>query len=113
MMSDFMHGRADVISTVATLRRLAEDLERMTMFRPRTELNGAPHIENWRFCTRATACLVGIVHDHPKLPGERTIVTSELFALDPLPERRWARTLNRFYVLGTPAAGTTAERDWA
>ena len=44
--------------------------------------------------------LVGQVTQHPLL-GSRRIVTSQVWIADP--EGHWARTLSRFYRLGSPA----------
>lgn len=90
----------DPTAMVGYLRALAADLEAMTMFAPRAELEGAPRLEDWSLVTRSAMALQGRVIGHPLL-GNRHVVTSELFALDR--SAGWARTLSRFYALGTPA----------
>lgn len=99
MTIDFL-GDADVVGTVVKLRALADDLERMTVFRPSFELEGAPSLDAWRLCPRPRPALMGWATGHPLL-GSREVVTSEIFAID----RRagWVRTLSRFYALGQPA----------
>lgn len=99
-MNDFMFGRADAGETVAALRRLADDIEKLTMFVPTRQLDIAPRLENWTFGSRRSTCLAGHVIGHPIL-GTTQVLSSELFAIDP--KRRWARTFNRFYVLGERA----------
>lgn len=99
-MNDFMFGRADAGETVAALRRLADDIENLTMFVPTRQLDVAPRLENWTYGTKLTTCLAGDVTGHPIL-GTTPVFSSELFAIDP--KRRWARTFNRFYVLGERA----------
>jgi hypothetical protein len=90
----------DPAAAAGYLRVLAADLEAMTMFAPHRELDGAPRIENWSVITRPMLALQGMVTGHPLL-GDRNVVTSELYAIDR--GAGWARTLSRFYVLGTPA----------
>ncbi len=102
-MSIKFFGDGEPAVTCANLRALADDLERMTVFRPGSELDGAPRIDGWRFCLRPRPALVGWASAHPLL-GSREVVTSELFAID----RRggWARTASRFFALGTAADAT-------
>lgn len=97
-MTILFPGGGDPVSTVATLRALADDLERMTMFVPGdTVLADAPLLENWNFSFRPVAALDGSVVGHPLL-GCRPVGTSEVFAIDA--DLLWARTFNRFYRLG-------------
>lgn len=91
----------DPLRTAALLRALADDLERLSMFVPSFEdLDGAPVLSEWRLGCRTANCLVGNVVGHPLL-GDREVVTSELFAIDP--PGRWARSASRFYRLGEAA----------
>jgi hypothetical protein len=90
-------GGGDVATTIANLRALAADLERMTMFQPSSELNDAPMISNWSRTNRSIGALAGLVVGHPTLPN-KLVVTSEVFAIDE--QRGWARTFSRFYRLG-------------
>jgi hypothetical protein len=86
----------------ACLRGLADDLDRIAAGHAPTpaDLDHAPLLVDWRLTlTWNGFCLTGFAAGHPRL-GARTIVTSHLWALDP--ERRWARTLSRFYRLGVP-----------
>ena len=90
------------------LRRLADDLDRIAAGTAptQTDLKTAPLLVDWQLATRLTGiCLTGFVAGHPLL-GNRKIVTSHLWALDP--GYRWARTLSRFYKLGLPDRGGVA-----
>lgn len=99
-MSIEFPGAGDIASTIAKLRALADDLESMTIFKPRQELEGAPSISDWRPVLRPRPALHGWATDHPLL-GDREVVTSEVYAIDR--EAGWVRTLSRFYALGTSA----------
>jgi hypothetical protein len=103
-MSIKFFGDGDPTVTVANLRALADDLERMTVFRPGSELDGAPKLDAWHLCLRPRPALAGWASDHPLL-GSRQIVTSELFAIDC--RAGWVRTASRFYTLGAAAAAAT------
>ena len=94
-------GSGDIAATIENLRALANDLERLTMFQPNAELEGAPTIDNWSHTTRSVGALAGLVEGHPIL-GHKFLVTSEVFAIDK--QRGWARTLSRFYRLGDALA---------
>lgn len=97
-MTIIFPGGGDPASTVAKLRVLADDIERMTMFVPgNTELTNAPLLKDWDFAMCATPVLEGFVVGHPIL-GCREVLTSEVFAIDA--DFQWARTFNRFYRLG-------------
>jgi hypothetical protein len=97
-------GDQTLADFAAQLRRLADDVERLAHgAQPSTsDLAAAPLADWWRFTRRETLALIGVVSGHPSRPDgdPRTMVTSEIFALDL--ERGWARTLSRFYALGRP-----------
>jgi hypothetical protein len=96
MASVFPYDR-DPIALVATLRRLADDLEQLLMFQPTQEqLDDAPLLTDWGVGFKELPCLIGNVSGHPLLP-DRWVRTSELFAMDP--DMKWARTYSRFYRL--------------
>lgn len=95
-------GDGDLAGTIVKLRLLADDLERMTVFRPNAELQDAPRLHDWRPILRPRPALHGWAEAHPVL-GSREVVTSEIYAIDH--KAGWARTLSRFYALGTPAGG--------
>jgi len=61
------------------------------------------HLDEWGVTRRTFTALEGTVSGHPELPIGDWIKTSELMAFGP--ERRWARTLSRYYTLGAPAEG--------
>lgn len=92
---------SDVLVIVARLRSLADDLERMTVFRPgASELSDAPILDQWVTRYRTGPALVGMVQGHPLL-NDGQIVTSEVYAIDAA--AGWARTFSRFYRLGPPS----------
>jgi len=67
----------------------------------------APLLDPWQVAVSSRApatILLGIVTGHPRLP-DGPVETSVLLALDP--QGRWARTLSRWYRLGTPYAEAT------
>lgn len=97
----------DPVALAATLRALADDIERISMFQPREELVDAPVLDDWKLTRRPAPALTGSVMSHPVLGSQSPIVTSELFAFSR--RGKWARTLNRFYVLGRPAAQSEAK----
>lgn len=73
-----------------------------------TELAAAPLLENWRpFSTLdGGTLLAGYVSDHPAL-REGPIRTSGLLALDP--DAGWARTVSRWYRLGSGQLAETPD----
>jgi hypothetical protein len=88
------------------LLRLAADLQaiRDGCGPTASDLEDAPLLGNWERGARPAACLFGNVCDHPMLPGVgRPIVTSGLWVL--AADRGWARTLSRWYRLGSPREG--------
>lgn len=96
-MRIFFPGSQDAVGTVEKLRRLADDIERLTLFMPSdAELRDAPELERWTLATRSAPALLGCTRNHPLL-GDRRVLTSEVFAIDG--EGRWARTFSRFYRL--------------
>lgn len=107
-MSIKFFGDGDPAVTIANLRALADDLEQMSVFCPRSELEAAPKIDAWRFCLRPRPALTGWASDHPLL-GSREVVTSEVFAIDC--RAGWVRTASRFYTLGTAAEARSSTDD--
>lgn len=68
----------------------------------------APILENWALAARPVPCLVGLSTGHPLLPGHgRPIVTSEVWLISE--ELDLARTLSRWYRLGTPSGQVSKE----
>ncbi|WP_408735169.1 DUF6634 family protein [Muricoccus aerilatus] len=61
------------------------------------DLHAAPVVDHWQWSSRTMRTVVGTVQGHPRLP-DGPVLTTELWAVDL--ERRWARTLSRYYVLG-------------
>lgn len=66
------------------------------------DLAEAPRLEGWRTRTREVRILTGRAYGHPDIPDGRRITTSDLYASD---GATWARTMSRYWRLGTPAAG--------
>jgi hypothetical protein len=101
MSAQFPGDRPEV--TIAKLRRLTTDLSRIRSGNGPTaaEIEGGPMLDGWALCVRPVTSLIGVVRGHPVLREHHRIVTSELFAINPV--GGWARTYSRFYVLGTPA----------
>lgn len=77
---------------------LAIDLDRVRNGTGPTEaeIAGAPLLEGWYVGGRVEPALIGNVVDHPQVDGRA--ITSQLYLLDP--DRRFARTLSRWYRLG-------------
>lgn len=94
---------------VALLRRVADDLERTARSGPsRAELQKAPVLMQWSLAQGGMPVLVGIVNGHPRL-GPGPIRTSPVFHVSD--DRTWARTLSRWYRLGTPASELLRSRN--
>ena len=91
---------ADPMTTADTLEELASDLRRLAKGEPPNVavLSAAPLLHGWGTARKPVSCLTGKVYGHPKLGDGRIALTSEIFAIDR--ERRWVRTLSRFYALG-------------
>lgn len=85
----------------ARLERLASDLRRIADEGGPTgdDLAGAARLEEWGWSTRPVACLVGLGTGHPAIPAG-PITTTDVWSVDE--QAGWARTLGRWYVLGTP-----------
>lgn len=84
-------------SLVQSLRCLADDLENLDQ-----DAKVPPHtvaIDSWALAQRTVPCLIGRPIGHPSVADGRPACSSELFYLDP--HRRIARTLSRWYRLGT------------
>lgn len=96
------HGAAFDLE-LARLEALVVDMEELRSGNPPQRLAGAaPILDHWLVGTRAIPCLVGLSTGHPKLTGEgRPIATSDLWLMSE--DRRWARTLSRWYRLGREA----------
>lgn len=57
-------------------------------------------IDKFKVSTREVPCLLGNAFGHPKILDGHASISSELFYFDP--ERGIARTMSRWYRLGTP-----------
>lgn len=58
-------------------------------------------IDGWKVSRREVPCLLGSAFGHPKIIDGHASISSELFYFDP--DHRIARTMSRWYRLGTPA----------
>ena len=94
------------------LKALVADLEALQSGRSGTVLpETAPLLDQWDLAQRTAICLVGRSNGHPLLPGMgRQIATSDLWLLSA--DRRWARTLSRWYRLGEPCEDAARVRQW-
>lgn len=90
----------DPVATADSLILLARDLHELAAGRypDADQLRDAPILRSWSFDHRPRPCLKGRMYGHPLISTGNMAVTSELFAVDR--ERRWVRTLSRFYSLG-------------
>lgn len=66
-------------------------------------LEDAPLIDNWYLATRQIVCLRGEISGHPRLGYAPHGITSDLWLL--APQRRFARTISRYYRLGSHTKG--------
>lgn len=84
------------------MRRLLRDLEQLEAGALDTAdiLAKAPLLEDHRLALGWCHALKGIVTGHPLLPDGGEIVTSQLMYMNP--DMGLARTLSRWYRLGTP-----------
>ena len=91
---------------LAGLAALVADFEKIGRGIPPEHLAGdAPILDRWIGAQRAIPCLVGLSSGHPILSGEaRPITTSDLWLLSK--DRRWARTMSRWYRLGHPGGSS-------
>ncbi|WP_147307925.1 DUF6634 family protein [Fulvimarina endophytica] len=86
------------------LRRLLADLERIasTGSPKPASLRKAPILNDWTVTTRPTPCLAGTFSGHPRIGDQAAGITSDLWVH--APHHGFARTVSRYYRLGTPAA---------
>ncbi len=84
-------------SLVDCLRRLADDLEDVEQSLERQAPRAA--MNSWTLGKRSVPCLIGRPLGHPVISDGKPACSSELFYLDP--ERGIARTMSRWYRLGT------------
>ncbi|WP_060563790.1 DUF6634 family protein [Sinorhizobium fredii] len=85
-------------SLAATLRSLADDLEASNSI---DDVGALPAvaINSWAIVQRPVPCLIGRTLGHPSIGDGRAALSSQLFYLDS--EREIARTMSRWYRLGT------------
>ena len=85
------------------LRALVDDMEKIRSGALPERLAGeAPILDRWVLTYRPEVCLAGLSTGHPKLTGAaRRVLTSDLWLMSK--DRRWARTLSRWYRLDRPA----------
>lgn len=65
------------------------------------ELDFAPVLDEWRFSQRSMTSMIGTLVGHPRLP-DGPVHTTEIWAIST--SQGWARTLSRYYALGSQKA---------
>ncbi|MHC2574967.1 hypothetical protein [Rhizobium leguminosarum] len=93
---------------IEKLRRLADDLENID--RQPDRISPEVTMHSWTHGKRMVPCLIGVPTGHPKIGDGKPAYSSELFYLDK--ERGIARTLSRWYRLGTRAAPGYWDARW-
>ncbi len=85
----------DPVDLVLKARKLAVDIERIASGDGPTsaELASAPIIDFWRFASRETPGIIGLIGDNRHQPS----MIGPLFAFTP---NGWARSFDAFYALG-------------
>ena len=97
-------ARPMLLAEADRLEHLAHDLRAIAggISPTPADLHDAPVVDQWRWSSRTMRTVIGTLQGHPRLP-DGPVHTTELWAVDL--ERRWARTLSRFYVLGDQHEG--------
>lgn len=88
------------IEVVQRLRAMCDDVDAVLAGLPPTErlLARAPLLTGWEAAPYEAICLIGQVSGHP-LIDDGPLRSSQVYMIDP--DQRWARTISRFYRLGT------------
>lgn len=88
---------------IVRLQNLIDDLKKLRDGKsPRSSvLDESPILNNWNITTRPALCLEGLFLGHPLIADRSYGITSEVYFIDP--EKRYVRTLSRFYRLGIHA----------
>ena len=96
--------REDIFREIARVQRIAVDLELVARGQLPSEetLLSAPLMDAWTVALREVPWLVGICGNQPRLNGP-VVTTMAPWVF--VPDLHWARTLSRFYRLGTPRPG--------
>lgn len=90
--------------TIARLERLVTDLEHIVSGTISVrDLGATSVIENWTHSLRRVPCLAGSVEGHPLFRNGAAVVTSEPYAHFHSGDEHFARTLSRWYRLGSRA----------
>ncbi len=94
-----LSGPGSIEFKIEVLERLLIDLKRIRDGQRPTadELAEAPIIHGYEIEHRLAPALRGLIFDHPLL-GTTIGTTSDLWFI--APDKRWVRTLSRFYRLG-------------
>ncbi|MEY9768589.1 hypothetical protein ABIA14_000866 [Sinorhizobium fredii] len=90
----------DLSELAASYRKLADDLERYAAMGP-ASITSQVTISEWIVAKRAVPALVGKITGHPHIGEGNAGVTTELVYVDD--KFSVARTMNRWYRLGSPA----------
>ncbi len=96
------HAYHHSIEVMRRIRAMCDDIDAVLAGLPPSErlLADAPVLQGWRKTSYPALCLAGFVSGHPTIRSG-PLVSSQLYMVDP--EQKWARTMSRFYRLGTPA----------
>ena len=89
----------DLENSLADLLRDVHEIRLQGRPKP-SSLHKAPRLEDWSYSALLRPRLVGRVTGHPLLGDQPHVQTSELIVIDA--EAGWARTMSRFYRLGSP-----------
>jgi|UPI000831369D hypothetical protein len=96
------HAYDHSIEVMRRMRTMCDDIDAVLAGLPPSveKLSQAPLIHQWKVVPYQSVCLAGFVSGHPRIRNG-PVLSSQVFMLDP--ERKWGRTISRFYRLGTPA----------
>lgn len=96
----------DLARLLIDLRRIAADSGPSS-----ADLRSAPLLDRWTIGFVPAACLTGAVYGHPILGDKARVTTSQLVMLEP--SKSWARTVSRFYRLGSAVPSGLNQRSAA
>jgi hypothetical protein len=89
-----------ILTNVENLKCLAQDMAQISSGKfDFSSIGGqCPRLDQIAIAQKAIPCLAGIMTGHPSIEDGRHAVTSQVFYLDP--ERGYARTYSRWYIIG-------------
>ncbi|PZR12913.1 MAG: hypothetical protein DI532_12140 [Azospirillum brasilense] len=94
------HARLLLLVEADRLAALAQDLRAIAKGAAPSpsELEDAPVLDQWQYSQRSMTSMVGNLVGHPRL-RDGAVHTTEVWAISTT--QGWARTLSRFYALGS------------